>query len=170
MPLNTTPKSPSADSYASLAEATAYHAARLHNAEWAAADVATQEAAMRWAAKLLDQEKWKGTRTDEAQALRWPRAWVEDVDGYGIDSDVVPRFLKEAQSELAFLLLKADRTADSGTEGFSRLKVGPIELDVDKEDRQALRAIGPAVYAMIQPYLEAGGGFGGNGAVRLSRG
>lgn len=170
MPLDTTPKGPAANSYASLVEADAYHASRAHNAEWTAATVAEKEVALQWAARLLDQERWLGHRSDELQRLRWPRAYVIDPDGYVIDPDIVPRFLKEAQAELALLLLRADRTAESGTEGFSRIKVGSLELDVDSADRVSLRAIGPSVFAMIRHYISGGGSLGGAGAVRMIRG
>jgi hypothetical protein len=152
MPLDATPGSQSANSYATVAEADAYHLTRLHNAQWSSATNDVKEAALIWAARLLDQETWKGYRSTELQAMRWPRYDVVDADGYTLNG--VPRILKDSQSELAFLLLQSDRTADSGTEGFSRIKVDVLELEIDKFDR--VQKVSPAVASMLRPLLATG--------------
>lgn len=150
MALNATPYSQSANSYATLAEADAYHETRLHNTNWSSASDVVKEAALIWAARLLDQESWKGYRETEAQAMRWPRYGIYDSDNYLLTG--VPRMLKEAQSELAFLLIQGDRTADSGTEGFSKIKVDVLELQIDKYDR--VQKVSNAVYAMLAPFMQ----------------
>lgn len=152
MTIVATPGAQNANSYATEAEADAYHATRLHNAQWASATTQVKEAALIWAARLLDQESWRGYRSTELQSMRWPRFDVIDADGYTLTG--VPKMLKDAQSELAFLLLQSDRTADSGTEGFSKIKVDVLELQIDKFDR--VQKVSNAVYSMLRPLIQSG--------------
>lgn len=148
-----TPGALDANSYLTLAEANAYHQARLHNDEWQAATEPNKEAALLWATRLLDREMWSGRRTNELQGLRWPRTGIYDQDDFWIGQDVIPQFLKNATAELAFLLLQSDRSAESGTEGFNRIKVGPIELDINNTDR--VKTVSPEVYQQISYYVES---------------
>lgn len=154
MPITATPGSPNSDSFVTLAEAESYQANRLHNAAWASASDPDKEAALKWATRLLDNQKWVGRRVDEEQALRWPRYDVYDQDDFYVDSASIPQFLKNATSELAYLLVIADRTAESGTDGFKKIKVGSIELEIDSIDR--IRPISSAVWNMIAPYVSSG--------------
>ena len=156
-----TPGASDANSYLTVAEANAYHASRLFNDVWLNADDATKETALIWATRVLDREEWKGYRTEEIQALRWPRTSVYDRDGYYIADNVVPKFLKDATAELAFLLATADRSAETGTEGFKKIKVGPIEIELDSTDR--VETISKEVYQMIHGYTM-------RGSVKLVRG
>lgn len=153
MTIIATPGAQDANSYLTVAEADTYHAGRLHNTAWTGADGPTKEAALLWATRLLDREQWTGYRTNELQGLRWPRSQVYDQDDFWIHQDVVPKFLKDATAELAFLLVQADRSADAGTEGFSKIKVGPIELEINSIDR--VKTVSPEVYRMISYYLES---------------
>ena len=59
------------------------------------------EVRLRKATARLDHEAWKGTRVGETQALDWPRAYVEDDDGFTVDSDIVPTRVKNATIILA---------------------------------------------------------------------
>jgi hypothetical protein len=119
MTLNTTSGDPAADSYASLAEADAYFEARAITA-WGDDDDA-KEAALRRAASYLDNQyrtRWIGLRTNETQALSWPRGdgvrnlWTStcfvpllDADGIAIALDAIPAQVKRAQIEAALLIL-----------------------------------------------------------------
>lgn len=107
-----------ATSYVSVADADAYHLARLH-ASWAAKSLADKEAALIRATAALDLlTRWKGFKYSSAQALAWPRcrdqasAWpgtshegprssVIDDDGYAIDG--VPKNVVSATCEAALL-------------------------------------------------------------------
>lgn len=82
-----------AESYASVAQADAYHAARANTA-WAPLDATLKEALLRRASEYMVgqyRERWKGQRTTSAQALDWPRYGVELEDvGSNVASDLVP--------------------------------------------------------------------------------
>ena len=138
----------SANSYTTATEGDTYHETRLFAAAWDGATAAIKEAALVWATSMLDRHfDWAGSKFSLTQALRWPRFGALDRDGELFDSDVLPPELKDAVSELARLLIDADRGAEKGTEGFSKIKVDVIELQFDKLDRT--KTISDEVYQMV---------------------
>lgn len=104
MTLTTTPGSASADSYASLAQALAYHAA-MGNAAWASSSDPLREPALRRATAWVDstyRDRWPGLRLyARAQALDWPRGGVTDAEGYAVDSATIPAEIINATCEAA---------------------------------------------------------------------
>lgn len=103
MALTTTPGSATANSYASLVEAAAYHTAR-GNATWTGTD-ALKEAALIRATQWLDGRygsQWPGVRWKlREQALDWPRIEVYDRDGTVVDYDTIPVEVLNATCEAA---------------------------------------------------------------------
>lgn len=94
----------SADSYLSVADADTYHTDHGDNSSWSGAATAAKEEALRLGTQYLDAmygQRWLGTRTNESQALDWPRADVEDYDRFSIASNVVPQAIKDAVAEAA---------------------------------------------------------------------
>lgn len=145
----------SANSYVSVAMADDWMTKRLHAADWTAATNAEKESALMWATRLLERYSWKGEPTTSgvspAQALRWPRSYVLDLDGNELDGTTIPDFLQEATTELAFSLIQDDRTEDPDGIGFKRLKVGPIELEPDTV--RSANTLPKTVMDLISPYL-----------------
>ncbi len=138
----------SSNSYATEAEGDAYHEARLFATGWENAVTADKEAALVWSSRMLDYSfDWTGYKYTIEQALRWPRYSALDRDGQLFDSNEIPTELKDAVSELARLLIAAERGAETGTEGLKRLKVDVIELEFDKLDRAP--TVPDEVYQMI---------------------
>lgn len=123
-----------ANTYATLAEANAYHASRLYSTVWTAATVtdATREAALTMACRLLDAypRAWSGAAVDAVQALGWPRSGMLTRNGFAVATTEIPLALKEAQAELARQLIAADRTADNAVinQGITSLKAGSVAL------------------------------------------
>ena len=166
MTLDADPTSATFNCYSTLAEANTYHSARLHNSAWTGADVATKEASLLWATRNFEILQWKGWQTDPAQPLHWPRTGVfKDGDEvadrlsfpmlytqYMFGGATIPQFLKDATAELAFWLIQSDVTAPVGTEGFKRVKVDSIELEVDKQDR--LKWMNDSVRNIVWRYLK----------------
>ncbi len=68
-----------------------------------------------------------------------------------------PEFIKVACAELAFTMATEDRLADSGTEGFSDIKVGPIAVKIDKYDRAA--DVPDAIYSMFKQWVSLGAAY-----------
>jgi hypothetical protein len=104
-----------ANGYTALAAATAYltdYAVTSELASWTAAADAAKETALVLATQYLDNEyagRWRGSRANETQALAWPRAYVEDADGFWVDADAVPQKLQDACAELALRVVLGDR-------------------------------------------------------------
>lgn len=104
MALITTPGDITANSYASLDEANAYHTARGNNFTWAGIDIA-KEAALIRATQWLDGRyghRWPGTRWRlRLQALDWPRVDAYDRDAGLIDGSLIPVEVLNATCEAA---------------------------------------------------------------------
>ncbi len=126
-------------SYVTTAEAEAYFLTeRLYSDKWTDADSADKAKALLMSRRILDfQVKWNGTKSDEDQVLEWPR------DG----KTEIPGAVKMAQMELALVLLDADTTALPDGAGYNVLKVGPIEMNMNPEDRQGV--IPEKVFALV---------------------
>ena len=153
------------ESYISVADASTYHTARGNTAWAALATDALREAALRRATDYMRQayrSRWQGYKVNEDQALDWPRYDVE-VEGYAIDSDIVPTEIKNACAELALRASAADLNPDL-TQGVAREKVGQIEVEYDKASPQFTRY--RAIDALLSPYLKAGGGGCSMGVIR----
>jgi hypothetical protein len=100
--------------------------------DWESASTTDKEKALIQATRLLDElVSWDGDVSSDTQALRWPRQDVVDKDDNEIDEDTIPDFLKNATAEYAKKLLGGDLTANSDTDGFKRIKVSSIELEID---------------------------------------
>lgn len=143
-----------AESYISVADANA-RATAFGTTAWTGTDAA-KEAALRRATAHMEQsyrERWKGTRLLRAQALSWPRYGVE-VDGYTVDSNIVPADVANACADLAVRALTETLNADL-ERGVVREKVGPIETEYDRYSPQSKRY--QAVDMALRPYLKGGG-------------
>ena len=153
------------ESYISVADASSYHTARGNTAWAALATDALREAALRRATDYMRQayrSRWQGNKVNEDQALDWPRYDVE-VEGYAIDSDIVPTEVKNACAELALKASAAELNPDL-TQGVLSETVGSISVTYDKASPQFTRY--RAIDALLSPYLKAGGGCCSMGLIR----
>ncbi len=154
-----------AESYISVADASTYHSNR-GNTAWASLSTdAIREQCLRKATDFMRQayrSRWQGYKVNEDQALDWPRYGVE-VEGYAVDSDIVPTEVKNACAELALKASSADLNPDL-TQGVLSEQVGSISVTYDKNSPQRTRYA--AIDAMLAPYLKAGGGGCSMGVIR----
>lgn len=125
-----------ANSFVSLAEAETYMESRLHKTTWEDAEQSDKEAALIWAARLINRTvRFNGTKASDLQAMAWPRTGLVDESGFTVSSTSVPQTIKDLQVELAFLLLSSDRTAENeaGAAGLTSLRAGPVSLSFKDE-------------------------------------
>lgn len=100
---------------------------------------------------------WKGTKADEANALRWPRSSVEDADGNAVDSDEVPTGVFNAACRAAYEevvtsgTLLANLTRDDLVKSE---KVGPISTEYF--EYAAKQTLFQAILAHCEEYLTTG--------------
>ncbi len=149
------------ESYASVADATAYATARGLT-DWTGAD-AVKESALRNATQYLDATyRFKGNRVSEHQALMWPRSGVV-FDGYTLAYDAIPAMLKTACIELAIKAISGSLIVDPDSQYVTDVQVGPI-----KKSMSAPQNGGQKTYSLIDSLLRdliAGG----SGSVQLVR-
>lgn len=150
-----------AESYISVADATAHFAGRGKGDAWDA--VEDKEAALRKATDYMGQEyrtRWLGLRANSGQALDWPRAYVPKFDapgGYGANPDYylltdIPVEVKRACAELA-LRSNAEDLAPDETQGALEKTVGPItiKLDPDSPSRKQWTAVDLLLKPLLKP-------------------
>lgn len=148
--LDVTVAGPSANSYASLAEANAYFDERISLATpWVASGDASVRALIT-AARVLDalsiarrtlrvdgtnkyyytNPAWTGSPATTTQRMAWPRTGMTDRNGNAIADDVIPLDLKYAQAELAGQLLIADTTLDNSVSvgGIKSVSAGSVSV------------------------------------------
>lgn len=170
-----------ANTYISLADAETYFEGRVNVTTWDAATDATKNAALVQAARILDTYvTWVGWLTDTDQPMKWPRAGIY-YDGYGgyygsydlllstsvfsIADNEIPAEVKDAQCELALVLLKKDTQSLPATLGFKSIAVaGTVDLEIDKRDRVS------EIPAHIWHIISQFGSKKGGASVRLMRG
>lgn len=149
--------SATAESYISVADASAYFTARGVTAWAALATDALREAALRKATEYMTavyRSRWQGARFTETQALDWPRAGVVR-DSWQVGTDEVPVEVQRATAELALRAAAGDLSPDL-KQAKTSVTVGPIRTDYDRSSPQAKRY--RAIDAMLAPFLKAGGG------------
>lgn len=142
------------NTYIALAYAEQYLEDRLDSSAWTAADTDDKNRAILMSTRVLDSYAiWLGQKTDEDQALTFPRYDLED-EGWLIDSDAIPIKIQKAQAELCLFLLESNRTADKDGTGLKSLKVDKIELEFDKMDN--LEVLPESVINLIRPFITSG--------------
>lgn len=135
-----------ADSYISVADATAYFGTRLYSTAWSEASAEDKEVALIQAARTLDNYvSWFGLKSDPDQTMQWPRIGIYELQNVnGVETDVelidtVPTVVIQAQCELAIYLLGGDKTSLPSTAGFKKLNVaGAISFEVDNNTKPML--------------------------------
>jgi hypothetical protein len=94
-----------ANAFISVAYFEAYCDARGHNIS-AFSELQIEQGIVRASSYLSDSFHYKGWRVRGrnsslgAQALSWPRSYVEDGDGYSVPSDEVPDEIERATAEV----------------------------------------------------------------------
>ena len=141
-----------AESYASVAYADAYFAARIGS--WDSSE-AHKEQCLRLATDHIDAiygQRFKGTKSTLAQALQWPRVGVW-VDGYELPVDQIPVDIQRACCEFAY---QANTTslAPNLTQGIVREKIDVIEVEYDTNSRRLPQFTKAA--SLLAKYLTGG--------------
>jgi hypothetical protein len=136
-----------ANSYLTLAEATAIVDGFVQDADvtaWASATTDQKNRALFTATQRLDRERYLGARATDTQALQWPRTGVRKPDTYintyavgfpfRITTDYftdteIPKQIQYAQTVLAvFLHNNNDALGLSGLEDYKNVKIGSLDV------------------------------------------
>lgn len=149
---------PGANSYATVIEADAYLTFHAQRVAWAALATPDKEAALVQSARVLDsQVLWKGSRMSITQPMEWPRYGVtlplQGSEG-SFPDNAVPVPVKEAQIELAALMMAGDRTADSDSAGIKAVGLGKGALSVEFDPTTAATMLGRIVPSKLRDYIK----------------
>lgn len=154
MSLDATIGGGASDTYLTLAEWQAYLAARGITPT---GDDAAQEVSLRKAAQAMDVSySFVGYRSTYGQAREWPRSYNGMVDGYYIGTDEIPQRVKDAQSELAYMIHTGSDPLANFTGGVKREKVDVLEVEYTDGGPQRERYT--AVERLLRPFLAFGAG------------
>ena len=157
-----------ANSYITLAEADAFVEAMVLStdaAQWDSGNTDSRNRALTAAAQRLDRERFLGARTNDTQALQWPREGVRKPDTYvrsytsgfpfRLTEDYytnteIPDQVKRAQIELAvYLHNNKDGISLSGLNDYKNVKIGNLDVTPDKSGAVGADHVPP----MFERYL-----------------
>lgn len=169
-----TPGAANANSYLTLAEATAYYEGRLTSVAWD--NAADQEALLVMATRTINGyflgrrtaimvegnvpayrvgARWTGAPADGVQSLAWPRAGMYNGNGYAIAGTAIPRELKDATAELAIQTAGGNTTLDiaSSVKGITSIKAGGVAIGFGGQNSQTVtsKPLPDAVLMLIPP-------------------
>lgn len=147
-----TPGAANANTYATIAQASVYHAAHLNGNAWFNAPQ-KQAQALVMATRLLDRTvQWRGSRASTTQALAWPALNEYYAhSGEPIPSNIIPQWLVDATCELARHLIETGQgTSGQQVAGLKVLRIGPYTFEMDPQTQPMIPNI---VLQMIAPYV-----------------
>lgn len=140
--------SASAESYASVALADTYLAARGYSL-WPGLSQSEREQSLRRATTFMARYPWKGQRQSSTQALDWPRVGVQ-AHRFAVDGDQVPQPVVHACIELAFRAASGELAPDQ-TQAVLSKSVGPISVTYQPGSTASRRY--PSLDALIGAYV-----------------
>jgi hypothetical protein len=111
-----------ANTYVSVAEATDFLSKYGYDADasWVAADDATKEDALRLAVTTYIDgrfaHRYRGVVHRDEQAMAWPRVGSYDDSGRVIDTNEIPKQIKEAQALVALDIVKGNTILTDGAD------------------------------------------------------
>lgn len=141
------------NSYVTVEEATTYYAARYGFDAWAASTF--KDAALVSAAQVLDNyATWFGDKTDYAQPLQFPRVGIDHAD--------VPEEVKDAQCEIAYLIITNQSTSQVADDPLTSLKAGSLALSFN-----AVKKRNPLISPLVESLLMEFGLSSGGGATKI---
>jgi hypothetical protein len=164
----------SANSYVTLAGATAYFETVPDSSSWTSKTTDQQTRAVISATRWIDVLSFYGARCSDTQALKWPRE-AYTVDDIALSCTLIPEPIKTATYELARALAN-DTSAITGTTGTTgipdEVELGELRVKYNTTS-QTSGVVNNVfdVYPWLHSYLGAytiGGA--ANTAIRLRRG
>jgi hypothetical protein len=137
-----------ANSYVTEAELTAYATAR------GVTLTAGTEQLLIESMDYIESQSFIGTKKTADQPLQWPREGVY-IDGYYVESDVIPNDLKTAQLATATAIDQGNGPQNVLSAAVKREKVDVIE--VEYQDGAMSGTIDPKINASLKKLISGGG-------------
>lgn len=139
------------DTYITLVDADAYFASRYNSSAWIALNNSDKEILLRSATRALDvYGTWGGEKTDENQALEFPR-----------DDEEIPENIKVAECEIANNILSSGSITPGTDPGLAKFKVDVIQFDFAYQDFDKTNTLYDAfVKRLLDPFIASYGAAG----------
>lgn len=151
--------------YADIPEADLYLDALATATNWRAADDDTKAMYLVTATRVLDRQRWKGTKTAADQDLAWPRTGTGVT---GVVDDEIPDNIITASIEMANMLADGSelQTDQSIAQKIQQLSAGSVSLTFFRGAEGAALRFPLPIMELIRDYLAStrpvlGGGFFG---------
>lgn len=164
MALDATVGGASADSFASVADATTFLATTFAGTAWALGTDPTREVALQEATSVINSLRYDGEKVADTQALNIPRSDMPDPDaeeGTDFAEDEIPGRIFRATCRLAAIFREAGANTlavESSDAGLIRKKVGPLEKEwASPAERTSGLQLYPSVWAELYPLLVSAG-------------
>ena len=146
-----------AESYISVSDADSY-VSKWHGtlSAWDDLDEAAKERALRMATRFIDAHSFKGYRSNEDQALDWPRIVPDWIDGQWIDSDEVPQAVKSATVEAAVRDAQGETLFpdhDGSTVKAESQKIGPMSKSFEYQGAKRQQKVFEVIQRLLEPYV-----------------
>ena len=165
---DTTVGGDNANSYATVAEADTYFTDR-NNTAWTGTDDEKKSALIKATDYIENTYKlqWLGYKTTKAQALAFPRAGINDFDGYYVDEDTIPKSIKNAQIESALLIINGTELNASVGRKVKSEQVGSLAVTYD--DGSTTIETYPKIENYLSEFTSSGGSLSGTRTIGLER-
>jgi hypothetical protein len=131
---------------------------------WAALDDTTKQGNLIRGARYLTvkyESRWMNYRVNQTQALPWPRAWIEDSDGFPVGSNVIPVQVKQAQCEAALLDMNAVDLLPDSDPGQNikaeSVTAGPIQESITYAGTKSTQPTFRKIDSILRMYLRPTG-------------
>ena len=144
------------NSYVTVVEATAYFAARYGYGAWVAET--NKDGALISAAQILDHYcEWYGYPVADDQSLAFPRFAIDWED-----DGLVPQEIKDAQCEVAFLIITQGSLNQRPDDSLEEMKAGSVSMKF-----KAKAGGNPLTNALVDSLLLPFGICSGSGSTRM---
>ena len=141
--------------YDTLAKTVEYLAASLFAVKWAEGDNNFKSQVMVMATRYLDAIPWKGTKTDEAQLIEWPRINT-GVASAPVDGSIPPAILYGFYEACALIAEDPSLVqAENSGSNVQRAKGGEAEVWFFKSTFETAGRLPPIVHNWVKAYYLA---------------
>jgi hypothetical protein len=141
-----------ANSYTTVAFADTYLLEeRLGASDWEDLTMANKQAALMSATRVLEIKHYQGYKTDNEQALKFPRTGIADEDGDLYDPGTIPDRVQQACCELAFALSQNPDLLTS--DGISRYKSIASEGDKFEFNTERSNSMPPIIDTLLSDFV-----------------
>lgn len=139
--------------YSDLIESDDFMRADPNYATWVALGDETQARHLVAATRLIDRQRFPGTKTEENQELEWPR---ENTGIDGVESTIVPPKIIQANTLLAYAISQGSEVDTEQNQGqkIHRLKAGSVGITFFRGAEGIPTRFPTNIQELLRDYLE----------------